>query len=97
MKTFFAILAASILVAIIAYGPAVASGRTEPRIEPEPGFNGTPLLHCKGDPGRTFRYEHQRRAECGNHEQEPREPECTNLWVPGVMLAVRQKECAANA
>ncbi len=72
---------------------ANASGQTEPRIEPEPGFNGNPLLHCKDDPGRTFRYEHQRRAECNDHDK-PRDVECSAIWTPGVMLATNEKECA---
>ena len=80
---------------------AFGDGYTEPRIEPEPGHSGPPLLlHCESDPGRTFRHEHQRRGECRNHERrpdKPREVECSmNDWSPGVMIArgKPQKDCA---
>ncbi len=73
-----------------------ASGYTEPRIEPKPGHSGPPLiLRCENDPGRTFKHEHQRDAECRNHETEPPEVECSMMRVPGRYANGKpEKECA---
>lgn len=35
-------------------------------------------------------------ADC-DPDREPPEVECTMLWKPGTMLAIREKECAALA
>lgn len=58
------------LFAGMCIGQAVfADGYTEPRIDPEPGHSGKPLLlRCENDLSRTFEFEHQRAATCKDHE-----------------------------
>ena len=91
MKLFLSFVAIGMLAFIAATRPAFPSGQTKPLTDPEVIAPADRWLRCENDPGRTFRFEHQRESACKNHER--REPECT-MWRSGVMVAVNEKECA---